>query len=648
MLGQRPTGVSEVRTSDHSVINNFILTSCQPQLPCFLPFCLASFIIPFILVSTSRMATQTQTVTVAPQPAHTNPSNSNLITLSGPKVPPEDDSHPDFSMSKRDITLLLTPLCLSVLLSSLDLTILTPSIPSIVADFASPQGYIWIGSSFILAHTASTPIWGAVSDIFGRKPIMLLSQAIFFFASLLCALAENLHSLIIGRAWQGVGASGIGMMVNVIICDSFSLRDRGLYLAVTSGVWALGSAIGPVIGGVMSTRLSWRWCFWINLPIGFLVFFTVLIFLPLPSPPKTPILTGLKALDWSGSLLIIGSALMILLALDFGNVVLAWSSPTVINLLVFGVLTLFLFFFNEWKLAPNPIFPARLFPNLSTIAAYGVFAFDSFVFIGLAYYLPLYSQSVLGANALTSGVHLVPLIVSCSLSAAFAGVAIQKTGRYLPVMYAAQVFLMLGVGLFVSLDFAERDNLGKLFGYEILAGVGVGMNIEGPILAAQAAASELDTAAVIAAMGFARSMATAVSIVVGGVIFQNGMDGWNRGLVEKLGGDIANWFGGGEAAGSIERIGLLGEQQQQFVRGAYFESLRLVWIMYVAFAGLATVFTLLVRGQRLSKEHKKVVLGVERGGTTQGQLQKEMEPVPEAISAEGSAAEIRLRTVSEI
>lgn len=431
---------------------------------------------------------------------------------------------------------------------------------------------------------------------------MLLSQAIFFFASLLCALAENLHSLIIGRAWQGVGASGMGMMVNVIICDSFSLRDRGLYLAVTSGVWALGSAIGPVIGGVMSTRLSWRWCFWINrqfchlsflppqnhtnksiVPIGFLVFFTILIFLPLPSPPKTPILTGLKALDCSGSLLIIGSALMILLALDFGNVVLAWSSPTVINLLVFGVLTLFLFFFNEWKLAPNPIFPARLFPNLSTIAAYGVFAFDSFVFIGLAYYLPLYSQSVLGANALTSGVHLVPLIVSCSLSAAFAGVAIQKTGRYLPVMYAAQVFLMLGVGLFVSLDFAEPDNLGKLFGYEILAGVGVGMNIEGPILAAQAAASELDTAAVIAAMGFARSMATAVSIVVGGVIFQNGMDWRNRGLVEKLGGDIANWFGGGEAAGSIERIGLLGEQQQQVVRGAYFESLRLVWIMVCGF-----------------------------------------------------------------
>ncbi|KAK4683042.1 hypothetical protein QC764_0025350 [Podospora pseudoanserina] len=352
-------------------------------------------------------------------------------------------------------------------------------------------------------------------------------------------------------------------------------------------------------------------------------------------------MTGLKALDWSGSLLTIGSALMILLALDFGNVVLAWSSLTVINLIVFGVLSLLLFFINEWKLAPNPIFPARLFPNLSTIAAYGVFSFDSFVFIGLAYYLPLYSQSVLGANALTSGVHLVPLIVSCSLSAAFTGVAIQKTGRYLPVMYAAQVFLMIGVGLFVSLDFEERDNLGKLFGYEILAGVGVGLNIKGPILAAQAAASELDTAAVIAAMGFARSMATAVSVVVGGVIFQNGMDGRNGGLVEKLGEDIAGWFRGGEAAGSIERIGLHVEEEQMVVRAAYFESLRLVWIMYVAFAGLATVLTLLVRGQRLSQEHKEVVLGVERSRGTQAQPGVELESVPEGRPGERNVVEIR-------
>ncbi|KAK4197641.1 putative multidrug efflux system [Triangularia verruculosa] len=576
------------------------------------------------------MATQTQTISaVAPEPSPNSTSNMETVTVSlNPGATAQDDSPSASSMSKRDIALLLSPLCLSVLLSSLDLTILTPSVPSIVADFSSPQGYIWIGSSFILAHTASTPIWGAVSDIFGRKPIMLLSQAIFFFASLLCALAENMHALIIGRAWQGVGASGMGMMVNVIICDSFSMRDRGLYLAVTSGVWALGSAIGPVIGGVMSTKLSWRWCFWINLPIGLVVFLTILVFLPLPSPPKTPILTGLKALDWSGSILIISGALMILLALDFGNVILAWSSPTVVNLLVFGILTLVLFFVNEWKLAPNPIFPARLFPNLSTIAAYGVFAFDSFVFIGLAYYLPLYSQSVLGANALLSGVHLVPLIVSCSLSAAFAGVTIQKMGRYLPVMYAAQVFLMLGVGLFVSLDFKERDNLGRLFGYEILAGVGVGMNIEGPILAAQAAASDLDTAAVIAAMGFVRSMATAVSVVAGGVIFQNGMDGRSAWLVERLGEEVARGFGGGRAAGSIEKIGLLDEQQRQVVRSTYFESLRMVWVMYVAFAGLATLFTLLVRGQKLSREHKEVVLGVERGHVTQLQPQLELQLEP--------------------
>lgn len=152
--------------------------------------------------------------------------------------------------------LLMAPLCLSVFLSSLDLTIMTPAIPSIVGSFHAAEGYVWIGAAFILASTAVTPVWGAVADIWGRRPIMLAALAAFLAGSLLCALAPGMDALIAGRAVQGVGSSGMGTMVNVIICDSFSLRDRGLYLAVTSVIWAVGSAVGPVIGGVFTTRLE--------------------------------------------------------------------------------------------------------------------------------------------------------------------------------------------------------------------------------------------------------------------------------------------------------------------------------------------------------------------------------------------------------
>lgn len=166
--------------------------------------------------------------------------------------------------SGMSIALIMAPLCLSVLLSSLDLTMVTPAIPSIAAEFQSSSGYIWVGGAFILGSTAVTPVWGSVADIWGRKSIMLIAQSFFFAGSLLCALAPNMDAFIAGRGIQGIGASGMGILVNVIICDTFSMRDRGLYLAITSIIWAVGTAIGPVLGGVFTTRAHWRWCFWMN------------------------------------------------------------------------------------------------------------------------------------------------------------------------------------------------------------------------------------------------------------------------------------------------------------------------------------------------------------------------------------------------
>ena len=172
---------------------------------------------------------------------------------------PTDPHAPEMvgqGLSGTAAALIMTPLCLSVVLSSLDLTIVTPAIPAIVASFASPAGYIWIGGAFILANTAITPVWGSVADIWGRKPVMLSALAIFLAGSLLCAVAPDVNALIAGRAVQGLGAAGLSTMVNVIVCDSFSLRDRGLYLAITSIVWAVGTSVGPVLGGLFTTRLQ--------------------------------------------------------------------------------------------------------------------------------------------------------------------------------------------------------------------------------------------------------------------------------------------------------------------------------------------------------------------------------------------------------
>lgn len=314
----------------------------------------------------------------------------------------------------------------------------------------------------------------------------------------------------------------------------------------------------------------------IKVPVGGVVFIVLFFFLNLPSP-NTPVLAGLKAIDWTGSALCMGGALMILLGLDFGDVTHPWSSVTVICLIVFGAVVVGIFLVNEWKFTANPIVPLRLLSSWSKVAAYGVFALNSYVFIGITYYLPLYSQAVLGANALTSGLYMLPLIVSCSLSAACAGIFIQRTGRYRVLMYTAQVLLMLGVGLFIDLE--PENNLTKLFVFQILIGVGAGLNIEAPVLAAQAATTVRDTAAVVATMGFLRSIATAISVVVGGVIFQNQMKSENPGLIEQIGQQLANQFDGDNASAHVEDIVLLSAEQQIPVRQAYFRAFRIVWIM---------------------------------------------------------------------
>jgi hypothetical protein len=367
-------------------------------------------------------------------------------------------------------------------------------------------------------------------------------------------------------------------------------------------------------------------------PLGAVVFAVLLLYLKLPTP-NTPVLAGLKAIDWTGSLLIVGGALMVLLGLDLGGVTYPWSSATPISLIISGAVVIAAFLLVEWKFAANPVIPLRLFRIPSTAAAYAVFACNFYVFTGLAYYLPLYSQSVLAANALTSGAHLVPLIVASSLAAAAAGVLVQRTGTYLPLLYTSQGLLVLGAGLFLALQ-PDETGLARLFAFEIVAGVGVGMGIEPPMLAAQAATPVRDTAAVVATMGFLRSIANAVSIVAGGVIFQDEMDAANPGVAAKIGAQNASSFRGGQAVASVDLISGLPGKDQGVVRLAYFEALKKMWIMvslqspseltksladsnswplkYVAVAGLSLFLNLFIRSHKLSAEREDLVLGVDR------------------------------------
>jgi MFS family permease len=323
--------------------------------------------------ATSSSSSTTQRVEPAPenQESFAHGENGTDAAAAGPPAPAaHDEEQPQ--RSKLKIAIIMISLAVAVLLVALDITIVTTALPTISEEFNSASGYTWIGSAYLIAQSAATPIWGKVSDIFGRKPILLVTNAIFFVGSLLAGVAVNIDMLIAARVVQGIGGGGLITLVNIAISDLFSVRDRGMYFGIIGGVWALASSLGPVVGGLFTQKVSWRWCFYINLPFDGVAFLIILFFLDIKTP-RTPLRKGLKAVDWLGSLAMVGGVIMFLLGLEFGGISYPWDSATVLCLIIFGVVVVGIFFLIEWRVAPYPLMPLDLFSKRSNLAALGAF-----------------------------------------------------------------------------------------------------------------------------------------------------------------------------------------------------------------------------------------------------------------------------------
>ncbi|TVY89496.1 MFS-type transporter [Lachnellula willkommii] len=537
-----------------------------------------------------------------------NGSNAGVRETAAPTAKGETSGgDPEASRTTLQTAIIMISLCSSVFLAALDTTIVTTALPTISEYFHSNAGYTWIGSAYLLANAASTPSWGKISDIWGRKPILLVAAGIFFIGSVLCATSINIGMLIASRAIQGIGGGGLIVLVNICISDLFSMRNRGKYFGLVGMTWAFASAVGPILGGVFTEKVSWRWCFYINLPITGTVFILLCIFLRLDNP-KTPVWDGLKAVDWLGSLTIVGGTLMLLLGLEFGGVSFPWDSATVICLIIFGVFTASLFVLNEWKFARYPIMPIRMFKHRSAIAALGTCFCHGIVFISGSYYLPLYFQAVIGATPLLSGVYTLAFALSLSLTSVATGVFIKKTGKYLPPIWFGMTIMVLGWGLLIDLD--AKANWPKIILFQIVAGIGVGPNFQAPLIALQNFVAPRDIATATATFGFTRSLATAIGVVIGSVVFQNEMQNHSASLVASLGPKLAGTLSGGSAGASVGIVAQLPPAQRVIARLAFFESLRTMWIMFVAFAGFGLLVSLLITKRTLSKEHQVVKTGL--------------------------------------
>ncbi|KAJ5267191.1 Efflux pump dotC [Penicillium angulare] len=511
---------------------------------------------------------------------------------------------------KVRIVAIMTALSLSMFVAALDQSIMATAIPTIAAKLHSAAGYTWIGGAYLLANAAGACIWAKLSDIWGRKLILLIAVAWFFISSIICAVAVNMEMLIAGRALQGVAGGGLLQLVTIIISDLFSVRHRSLYLGGMEVMWALAGGIGPLLGGAFSEYVSWRWNFWINLPVSGVAFILLFFYLDLHNP-KTKMVEGIKAIDWFGSISVLGLTLMLLLGLDFGGETFAWSSPQVICLIVFGSLCSLLFFYSEKRLAKYPLMPLDIFSRLSNVATLAVGFAHGFVFIAGEYYMPLYLQSAKGASAMRSGVLILPLILAEAFGGILTGMIIHRTGRYLELIWFGLVLMTIGNGLFINLN--AYSSIGEIIGYQILSGFGAGFLFQTPIIAIQAMVSQDDTATATATLGFIRNMATATSIVIGGVVFQNSIAKTKPQLLAT--GMSESWaekMTGASAAANIEYIKDIDNAGQVLaVKEAFAWSMRNMWILYTCMSVLGLVCSAFILKTALNKEHVETVTGLK-------------------------------------
>ncbi|KAK4926014.1 hypothetical protein LTR66_016374 [Elasticomyces elasticus] len=522
------------------------------------------------------------------------------------------------------IALIMTSLCTALFLAALDVTIITTALPTIAQHFhASSSGYTWIGSSYLLANAAATPIWGKFSDIWGRKPMLIAANIVFMIGSLVAALATSIGMLIGGRVIQGLGGGGLIILVSIAISDLFTMRDRPKYYALVGATWSIASGVGPIIGGVFTEKVSWRWCFYINLPLDG-VALALLIFVLKLETPKTSLVKGLKAVDWLGGVLIVGGVIAFLYGFASAGTTHPWDSTFVLCLIIFGAVMIGLFFVVEWRFAKYPIMPPRIFAEWSNVAAYGVCFLFGFVFIAESYYLPLYFQTVMGLSPILSGVTLFALVIPLSIMAMATGIIIKKTGRYLEITWISAVFFALGAGLLI--DLPANISWPRVIIFQIIAGLGTGPLLQAPLIALQAHLKGYDAAVGTATYGFLRNIATSMSVVLGGVVFQNELRKKETYLSSILGPETAARFAGSSFGATTGLLHTLPPAQRQALDEAYASSLRTMWIFYTCFAVLLIVVSAFITKKELSQTKEKGAQGLaaqERVRLEERQLKQE-------------------------
>jgi len=417
-------------------------------------------------------------------------------------------------ISSRRRNAIFATIALGMLLAALDQTIVSTALPTIVGDLGGASHLSWVVTAYMLAETVATAIAGKLGDLFGRKLIFQISVVIFVLSSAACGLADSMTWLVAWRGVQGIGAGGLMVTAMALIADYIPLRQRGKYQGAMGAVFGLSSVFGPLLGGLFTDQLSWRWAFYVNVPLGVLVLIVSATTMPGVARAARPII------DYLGITVIAAASSAAILLTSWGGVEYAWSSPVIIGLGIAAIVGFALFVLVERR-AREPMLPLRLFAN-PVFTVCGALSFlVGFAMFGALTYLPTFMQFVQGDSATTSGLRMIPMVVGLFTTSILSGTLVSRTGRYRLFPIVGNIVTALGLFLLSLMDSSTSLFASSL--YLFILGLGIGLSMQVLTIVVQSAVPYTDLGVATSGVSFLRTLGSCFGVAVFGTIYSNSL-----------------------------------------------------------------------------------------------------------------------------
>jgi EmrB/QacA subfamily drug resistance transporter len=483
-------------------------------------------------------------------------------------------------LSDRAKKIVFTTILLGLLVSALDQTIVSTSLPTIVGDLGGAGHVSWVVTSYLLAETVMTVVAGKFGDLFGRKSVFQLSVIVFIVGSILSGLAQNLTWLVAARAIQGLGGGGLTVTATALIGDVIPLRERGKYQGALGAVFGVTTVLGPLLGGFFTDNLSWRWDFYINVPVGIIVVALAARTLPTIKAAVRPVL------DYAGVIVVAIGVSALILATSLGGTSYSWTSPQIIGLFALAVVALVAFVRIELR-AAQPILPMRLFRSQVFSICCSLSFLVGFAMLGSITFVPTFLQYVQGVSATASGIRLLPLVAGLMFTALLSGVLVSRTGRYKIFPVIGMPVMAVGFYLFSRVN--EHSSVWQTSLTMVVVGLGIGLCMQVLTLVVQSTSDYQDLGVSTSGVTFFRTMGSAFGTAVFGSLYANF-------LAPRLATALAQSPGvPPSAVSSPEALHRLPDDQITHVVHAYASALDKVFIWAIPVALIGLVLALVLR-----------------------------------------------------